>query len=755
MIPVSNESIRDRLTSGDGVICEYSIQFINLNLTIESSDIWEGGVEFDDAVSSDSEFQFGTAIINKCTITINNNTGTYDSYEFEGKDLVVKVNLINPDNQASEIIKKGCFTVNEATYTDNLITLECYDRMFLFDQPYDNATCEYPATLEQIVKSACYDLTPTYVDRVYDYSIIQDLRNWVLEEVYTTISYNNGVNTFTFLCESGKAEKLRIAIPVEQNTNYTLSMNITTGAYSEYSGVRENVTYNHHTYLAVAKQILLLHEPLDFQQSSLLGSDRIMPSSTDEYSVSFNSGSLQKVYLYLDLSAIVDGTNASFTISNIDFSEISSSGNNSSSSSVSSYTEEGTLFGSFQSDMKSLTINRRPKSGTTYREVISWVAQLTGCYARFNNEGKLDIKWFADWPDGSVLSVFNKSLAHHTYDITGIRGTYKAYAENEEVLYGNESTSYPVIEAISDDQLSDVQLTDVESAYVEVFKGSPTYVLEIKENDFLSVENAKYVVRSLYNKFYAFKIRRANVTCISNIRIEAGDLINVKDTKHNTSIWINVTGVRYTSGSAQTLTSAGEGASFSATVGNSVETRNYMKMSNRATQIEYNIAREYDETKVYSNGDYVTYNNLIYKYVGDEDSGGDGGDDDDDVADWENEIQNGTDYDDPDFEPITFNSVAPITRSLRSGGTVTTQDIDAVPDDDNSGSSGTEIDAEPDNGGSGSSGGSSGSSGSGSSSSSSSSGTPAGDFDSSKWQRVVLTDELGLGVSVDGDSVRW
>ena len=551
-------------------------------------------------------------------------------------------------------------------------------------------------------------MTPSYIERAYDYTKIADLNNWVQEEVKTTITYSGGVNSFTYTFESGEAEKLRIAMVVKPNTNYSLSMDITTGAYEEYSGVRDGVTYNHHTYLAVAKTILLLHEPLDFQQSSLLASRQIYPNASSTYSVTFNTGSLQKVYIYLDLSAVVDDTTVNFTVSNIVLSDGEQSSSNIPSSNDDS--EGDTIFGSFQSDLKDITINRKPQTGTTYREVISWAAQITGCFARFNSEGKLDLKWFPNSPNGSVSAVFNKSLSKHSYSVTGVKATYKLYAENEEVLYGNEITSEPVIEVIPDSALSSLDEKEIETAYNEVSAGFDGYVVELKDNEFLSSENVHAVVYYLYNRIHGFTVRRATVTNIGNILIEAGDYINVQDTKHNSVIPIRVTGVRYTSGGSQTLTSAGESASISATVGNSVETRNYMNNANRATQIEYNIAREFDKDTQYKNGDYTTYNNLFYKYVGDEEEEIE---DDDDWADWEHEVGTGENGDDPDVnEPIIFNATPSSTpRLLGSGGTANLLgfDNDVTVDVDS--------DDEP-------------------------SGADKNGFDKSKWQRVVLTDEL-------------
>lgn len=510
MISLSNSNIATRLENGENVLTNFQVIFTRTGLTIESNNLWEGGIEIDDSVSSDSELQIGTAIINKCTITINNSSGTYNSYDFEGDNFVIACYLINPDNTSEyERIAKGFYIVEEASYTDNLITLNCYDSMFAFDKSYDNASCVYPATLETIVQSACNDV--------------------------------------------------------------------------------QLVTY-----------------------------------------------------------------------------------------------------GSFDSPLKDIVINRRPKKGTTYREVISWCAQLTGCFARCDNNGRLRIKWFSSTTEANIRSIFSKTLDHHTYTITGVRGVYRQYAEDQEAVYGNQTSAVPVIEAVSDEALATMQEKDIESAYREVFCGTEGYVVEIKENEFLTSENVHAVVYGLKNKLNGFPVKKVSVSHISNILLEAGDYVNIYDTKHSSMIPVHITGIRYTSGGVQTLTSSGEGSVVSATVGNSVTTKNYISLSNRATQIEHNIAREYSKTATYSDGDYVTYNNLIYKRI-EENSSSQEDDDDDDIADWENDVQN--------------------TNGTNSSSEASTRSVVEADSNDNS------------------------------------NGSQSGDFDPSKWEKVVLTDELFFGLA--------
>lgn len=62
-------------------------------LKLDDEDIMQGGMEFEDAVSGDSTFQIGAAIIGKNTLTLNNYNGKFDSYDFTGATVVPYVGL--------------------------------------------------------------------------------------------------------------------------------------------------------------------------------------------------------------------------------------------------------------------------------------------------------------------------------------------------------------------------------------------------------------------------------------------------------------------------------------------------------------------------------------------------------------------------------------------------------------------------------------------------------------------------------------
>lgn len=123
-------------------------------LNLDNRNLWGGGLTVEDAVSSESSFDIGAAIINKCTVVINNIYDTYSEYDFADAKVVAWVGL-ELSGGTIERIRKGTYSVNEASYNGAIITLSCLDNMQKFDKPYTASLLKYPATLNAIVRDAC------------------------------------------------------------------------------------------------------------------------------------------------------------------------------------------------------------------------------------------------------------------------------------------------------------------------------------------------------------------------------------------------------------------------------------------------------------------------------------------------------------------------------------------------------------------------------------------------------------------------
>lgn len=155
MINVSN-AFRNELFEGHRDYLEYVDVTLKggtvLHLT--NKDLWQGGITIEDAVSSDNRFDVGAAIINKCTLTINNIYDDFSEYDFSDAGVIVYIGLELPGG-TTERVRKGTYFVDEARYNGSIITLSCLDNMSKFDRAYSESKLKYPATLNQIVRDAC------------------------------------------------------------------------------------------------------------------------------------------------------------------------------------------------------------------------------------------------------------------------------------------------------------------------------------------------------------------------------------------------------------------------------------------------------------------------------------------------------------------------------------------------------------------------------------------------------------------------
>lgn len=123
-------------------------------LSITDKDLWSNGFKFEDAVSQNGSFDIGAAIINKLTLQINNFSGKYTDYIWDGARVVCHIGL--ELSTGIERIRICTMTVTDAPYQNTaIISLTCEDSMRLFDREYSDSKLTYPATRLQIIQDAC------------------------------------------------------------------------------------------------------------------------------------------------------------------------------------------------------------------------------------------------------------------------------------------------------------------------------------------------------------------------------------------------------------------------------------------------------------------------------------------------------------------------------------------------------------------------------------------------------------------------
>ena len=123
-------------------------------LSITDKDLWSNGFKFEDAVSQSGSFDIGAAIVNKLTLQINNFSGKYTDYIWDGARVVCYIGL--ELSTGIEKIRICTMTVTDAPYQSTaIISLTCEDSMRLFDRDYSESKLSYPATRLQIIQDAC------------------------------------------------------------------------------------------------------------------------------------------------------------------------------------------------------------------------------------------------------------------------------------------------------------------------------------------------------------------------------------------------------------------------------------------------------------------------------------------------------------------------------------------------------------------------------------------------------------------------
>lgn len=123
-------------------------------LSITDKDLWSNGFKFEDAVSQSGSFDIGAAIVNKLTLQINNFSGKYTDYIWDGARVVCYIGL--ELSTGIEKIRICTMKVTDAPYQSAaIISLTCEDSMRLFDRDYSESKLTYPATRLQIIQDAC------------------------------------------------------------------------------------------------------------------------------------------------------------------------------------------------------------------------------------------------------------------------------------------------------------------------------------------------------------------------------------------------------------------------------------------------------------------------------------------------------------------------------------------------------------------------------------------------------------------------
>lgn len=194
----------------------------------------------------------------------------------------------------------------------------------------------------------------------------------------------------------------------------------------------------------------------------------------------------------------------------------------------------GVNIGFGQFDNYNFVIQSKPEE-CTYRQVVSWVAQIAGYNARINNADYLELVWYdrslmKDILDGGKLFSYDEE---DTYD----GGNFTTYTDTILWDGGNFTDTAPEsvtkIKSISV-STDDVVITGVMVNHdnTEVLEGEEGYCITISDNDLVSGKE-KEIAQYLGNRLIGLHFRPLSCQIANNPLIEPFDIVYVYDRKGN------------------------------------------------------------------------------------------------------------------------------------------------------------------------------------------------------------------------------
>lgn len=291
--------------------------------------------------------------------------------------------------------------------------------------------------------------------------------------------------------------------------------------------------------------------------------------------------------------------------------------------------DAGVALGTADFPHKDTAIASKPsEESTTFREVIAWVAQICGCFARVNVDGQLELKWYEQSTlehilDGTDGGIFDEGTPRYTSGDTANGGVFNPWETGTEYDGGafqwTEHVHY--INSVYNRTISvdDVVITGIRikvktesngsnNSEISYLTGTEGYVIEISGNPFITTSNVDAIGTWLGNQLIGFKFRKASITHGSDPSIEAGDVALVWDRKGNVYP-ILVSHTTFTVGGSQTTISSAQTPTRNSAARFSVQTKNYVEMRERLKDersLREQMEAQLAEDIANSNGMYYT-----------------------------------------------------------------------------------------------------------------------------------------------------
>lgn len=572
MINVSSE-FRDKLNNGN---CNYlSYADITLKdgttLNLTNDDIWNSGVTIEDAVSSGT-FEVGSAVINQCTIVINNIYDKFTKYDF--KEAVVSVQLgidlnetefdIDADDETEssytpriEKIKKGVYTVDDTKYNGSIITLTCIDNMGKFDRAYSESKLEYPATLKTIVMDAC------------------DICGVTLN----TPDFSHGdyiINT--------------------RPTDAAVTFREVIAWCGQISGNYCRCNVNGQLELKWFNQSLLEKTLINLIPDSLFDG-----GITSWKAVDAKIGTDTIEYKEM-LSIIPNAGKTGYAVEAVPNLKLATN-----------YTIGGQFFMQYPEDNDVAIL--KILNGT--KEIASKEIELNDGWTGFKFDfvsTSQNVSINIGFKGDNTLYVYKPYLEEKIPDeIYQFNGVYNSDVATDDVVI----TGVRVMEKKDTENSSDDSDTSEESenttssddGYINYQTGSDGYLISIENNELIKDGAGQTVSGFLGEQLIGFAFRKATITHISDPTLEAGDVAILTDSKFD-RYKILVSSTKFNTNNSQTTSSNAESTEKNSAVRYSAATKNYVEYRKQIVQEKTDRQKALEELKDRLNNASGTYTTI-------------------------------------------------------------------------------------------------------------------------------------------------
>lgn len=245
----------------------------------------------------------------------------------------------------------------------------------------------------------------------------------------------------------------------------------------------------------------------------------------------------------------------------------------------------------------------------TFREIISWCAQIACCFCRCDTLGRLELKWYnqkileetaldggdfgvydlGDKVDGGDFRTWNHENVISGGEFGDRRGMHLIYS-----VYSLDIATDDVV--ITGAKVLEKNKEENQDAITTYQSGTDGYVVSVENNELIKGGAGQNISGWIGEQLIGFRFRKASITHASDPTIEAGDVGYLNDRKGNI-YRIIVSSTNFSTGNSQNTVSSAQNPARNSAARFSAETKNYVEFRKDIEKERTDREKAQDELK--------------------------------------------------------------------------------------------------------------------------------------------------------------